>query len=83
MTTEIINIDGSRKKVEGKLSLKQMQETVGGYVEFVRVNMHNKKGCFYLIVNEEGLLENLPPNRVASEIAKRPIVGTAILTDER
>lgn len=77
MTTEIINIDGSRRKVEGKLSLKQMQETVGGWIELVRI-----KGKFFLVVNEEGLLERLPPNRVATEIAKRPIVGTAILTDE-
>lgn len=83
MTTEIINIDGTRRKVEGKLSLKQMQETVGGWVEFVRVNIPNKKGCFYLVVNEEGLLERLPPNKVASEIARTLIVGTAILTDER
>lgn len=61
-------------RVDAKIdSLKQMQELVGGYVEFVYLNDK------VLIVNEEGLLYGLPRNNQATEIAGHPIVGDAIL----
>lgn len=61
-------------RVDAKIdSLKQMQELVGGYVEFVYLNDK------VLIVNEEGLLFGLPRNNQATEIAGHPIVGDAIL----
>jgi hypothetical protein len=60
------------------ISLKQMQEVVGGYIEEIRVpNSFN-----YLIVNEDGRMKKLPLNEKASTFAQRPIVGDAILISE-
>lgn len=54
-------------------SLKKMQDLVQGYVEFVYM-----KGDKLLIVNEEGLLMKLPPNKQATEIYGHQIVGDVI-----
>lgn len=69
----ILKSNGSRERDVKIKSLKQMQELVGGYVEFVYMNDK------VLIVNEEGLLFGLPRNNQATEIAGHPIVGDAIL----
>lgn len=69
----ILKSNGSRERDVKIKSLKQMQELVGGYVEFVYLNEK------VLIVNEEGLLFGLPRNNQATEIAGHPIVGDAIL----
>jgi Domain of unknown function (DUF3846) len=53
-------------------SLKKMQDLVQGYIEFVYLNEK------ILVVNEEGLIINLPLNEQATEIAGYPIVGDAI-----
>ncbi len=53
-------------------SLKKMQDLVQGYIEFVYLNEK------LLVVNEEGLIMNLPQNKQATEIAGHPIVGDAI-----
>lgn len=57
-------------------SLKKMQDLVQGYIEIV----YMKNGRL-LIVNEEGLLMNLPPNKQASDIYGHRIVGDAIDCD--
>lgn len=36
----------------------------------------------YMYVNEEGRLKGLPPNSLASDIARQPIVGDVVLLDE-
>jgi hypothetical protein len=69
----VLKSNGSRERDVKINSLKQMQELVGGYVEFVYLNDK------VLIVNEEGLLYGLPRNNQATEIAGHPIVGDAIL----
>ena len=69
----VLKSNGSRERDVKINSLKQMQEPVGGYVEFVYLNDK------VLIVNEEGLLYGLPRNNQATEIAGHPIVGDAIL----
>lgn len=51
-----------------------MQEYVGGWIEVVYL-----KNDEQLVVNEEGLLKELPYNKVASSYANRTIVGNAIL----
>ncbi len=58
-------------------TLKEMQELVGGYIEFVYTE---KK--LVLIVNEEGLIISLPVNQMASEIANQVIVGDVIEVPE-
>ena len=72
---EVIYTDGTRDRIPGKLSLSEMQGKVGGLIEMV----HLPDGQ-YLVVNEEGLIDGLPINETASMLAKRTIVGTAILT---
>ena len=54
--------------------LKAAQEFVGGYVEGITFPNGD-----YLIINEEGSLYGLPVNRDASIIAKREIVGNAVI----
>jgi len=57
-------------------SLKKMQDHVQGYIEFIY--MKDKK---ILIINEEGLLDQLPPNYKASHIYGQPLVGDVIECD--
>jgi hypothetical protein len=54
-------------------SLQKMQDLVNGYVEFVYI-----KDNTLLIVNEEGLLMNLPQNKQATEIYGHQLVGDVI-----
>lgn len=67
----IIKANGERKPVENH-GLHGWQKAVGGYIEAVYGT------DFVLIVNEEGLLKDLPLNVEATRIAKRPIVGNVI-----
>lgn len=57
-----------------KFTLEEMQKYVGGYIEIVRGPNSSK-----LIVNEEGLLQGLPLNRLASLAANRYIVGDVLV----
>ena len=67
----------------GRPTLEQMQAAVGGSIELVRCTRLEA----YLVVNEEGLLEQLPYNAMASHLvsdahghpASVTIVGPAIL----
>tara|TARA_R110000824_G_scaffold157037_6_gene330466 strand:- start:39 stop:281 length:243 start_codon:yes stop_codon:yes gene_type:complete len=54
-------------------SLKKMQDLVQGYIQLSHLD--NGK---VLIVNEEGLLNNLPPNKKASELRGYLLVGDVI-----
>lgn len=71
----LLKSDGSKEQDVKIKTLKQMQELVDGYIEFVYLNDK------VLVVNEEGLLNGLPRNNQATEIAGHPIVGDAILCD--
>ncbi len=55
-------------------TLEEMQKIVGGYIEHVRVLDRIEGGRFIytsLYVNEEGLLNDLPRNKAATEIYQR------------
>ena len=74
----IIKTDGGTQSVDlvqGNAQLKQLQTIVGGYIEQVR--LHDGDDMW---VNEEGQRLNLEHNTLASEIAKRDIVGDVIVT---
>jgi len=58
-------------------SLKKLQEVVGGYVECIPHTHEFPK--MEALVNEEGLIHNLPPNILASRLLNYPIVGNCIL----
>lgn len=56
-------------------TLEELQAYVGGLAEFVRVQT---KGVI-LIVNEEGMIHDLPINPIATIIAQQPICGNALI----
>ena len=74
-----IRANGTRTQTEpenGKtFSLSEMQKYVGGYVEQVLVP--NTERVF--LVNEEGLLLDLPDNEIATGLCGRRIVGDVLI----
>jgi hypothetical protein len=78
----ILRADGTTEKFgfEGvEPSLKEMQEVVGGLIDLVHLN-----GGMSLVVNDEGLVYNMPLNRGATSLymahgGGTPLVGDAIL----
>lgn len=76
LRTRIISPDGTYQEIETTkpLTLQEMQETVGGYIELT----HDIDGRD-MFVNEEGLLIGLPYNESASLMTGQHIVGVAIL----
>lgn len=58
----------------GKPTLEEAQEAVGGYVELIHVTENSQ-----LLVDEDGTPKGLKHNAVATLIAGRKIVGTALL----
>ena len=63
---------------EPHVTLSEMQACVGGYIELV----HLKDGVI-LVVNEEGRLNNLKPNIIATELAGDYIVGDVLLISSK
>jgi len=59
----------------GENSLESLQKAVGGYIEYAPYHMPNTK----VIVNEEGMLNNLPTNIIATGIAGRHLVGDVVV----
>ena len=55
-------------------SLEEAQAFVGGYVEMIQLAPDVQ-----LLVNEEGQLLGLPVNYTASRMAKRVVVGPAMM----
>ena len=63
-------------KKEDRPSLEKAQELVGGLVEMVR---SPDNPTWQILVNEEGLLKDLPFNAEASKICNTGIVGDAVI----
>lgn len=81
----IIRVNGDRQVVTD-ISLDSLQEIVGGYIEVLRLRAPDGWG---IIINEEGKLQDLPVNEVATEFASHLllpndcIVGDAVLLDPK
>ena len=81
----IIDTDGEETHVESKEKpdLKEMQETVGGYIELVVCRYED--GNKHMIINEEGKLDGLKINAKATKMyldlhdVKDTINGKAIV----
>lgn len=74
-TTESVDIPKSD-------SLDFMQQAVNGYIEVIRCDVQTDTHRYiHCIVNEEGIMQELDPNMVASKMLDRPIVGTAIFLE--
>jgi hypothetical protein len=69
----LLKQDGTRVPDVDITTLKKMQELVGGYIELVYLN-----NGMCLVINEEGLLIDLPLNQQATELYGYPIVGDVI-----
>lgn len=80
-----IGVNGSIQEKQfsnEKINLKEMQDCVGGYIEFVYLP-DNK----ILVVNEEGKLNNLPLNGLATmkfwDNIGDILVGDVLLIDQK
>lgn len=58
--------------------LTALQGIVGGYIEIVRTRIPG----VILVINEEGLLMDLPLNLAATQYAGQPIVGDVLLCSD-
>ncbi len=69
----VLRQNGKLEKIPKKsLSLQELQELVGGYIERVRFTTRPQ---IYLIVNKEGLLKDLPPNAFFPQLVGDIIVA--------
>lgn len=62
-------------------TLEELQGYVGGYIELVYL-----RDGRIMVVNEEGKIEGLPPNQIATEIYGNPndyVVGNVLVTDPK
>lgn len=69
---------------DGAPSLKTLQDHVGGYIEYIPVDML-MDGIIDMIVNEEGIPRELPINPIATQLLdgyhawSRPVVGNVVV----
>jgi len=83
MGKNTIVIEYRKEEVEKCPSLEELQEIVGGLIELTSVDFNGER-CD-MIVNEEGLLYNLPFNSTATRLMQETydgyghIVGPAII----
>lgn len=59
-------------------SLEELQGFVGGYIEIIEINIGFAKGKL-MVVNEEGKIDGLPLNTMATLIAGQAIVGNVLV----
>jgi hypothetical protein len=73
---KVLKLEGlSITETEIKNTLEALQAAVDGFIEAVTLVQDRA----VMLVNEEGLLRDLPLNPVASAVANTQIVGTAIV----
>lgn len=77
----IIRVSGQTQQVDFTgVALSYLQNLVGGYIQQIRLDENQ-----WMIINEEGKLENLPKNPVATKMAdhcllpRDYIAGTALI----
>jgi hypothetical protein len=80
---QLIKANGEVTEITPKnntdFSLEELQEYVGGWIEFVPM-----PNGIILVVNEEGKLDGLPHNEKATQVFKYDeIVGDAVLTPRK
>ncbi len=73
----IVRVDGSEEELDHRLSLKEAQEIVGGYIELVRIFNPFRT----LVVNEDGKAMGLPINSKASSMHHGFIVGNVVVLE--
>lgn len=79
--------DGSLKAIPDEIpdKLEVLQQYVDGYIEIVTLSRETDGSRLVMIVNDSGLVRNLPENPIATALyqgfteAKTPICGNAIV----
>lgn len=66
---------GALSTREERPSLEQAQSIIGGLVEMIHV------GDMQVLVDEEGLLKQLPINEKASDMFGRPLYGPVLVLE--
>jgi hypothetical protein len=66
---------GSLSTREERPSLEQAQSIIGGWVEMIHV------GDVQVLVDEEGLIKQLPINDKASDMFGRPLYGPVLVLE--
>lgn len=79
----IIRTDGSTEEINNP-TLEQLQEAVGGYIEYVPIREGLIYGSNYMYCNEEGKLKGLEYNERATKLIDFDdvIVGNVIVMYE-
>jgi len=72
-----VTVKGTGKR--GALTLEQMQEAVGGFVEVVAIPYK----AIRVLVNEEGRFKGLPLNEKVSAMVGVLVVGDALVADAK
>jgi len=81
----VIQPDGTRTQwdapaANGRFTLSELQEKVGGYIQYVKTDTHT----IVLVVDEDGKMKGYPPNMEATKMMSKlhrlgdHIVGTAV-----
>jgi hypothetical protein len=64
----IIRTDGTVTTEQSPLPLDRLQQIVGGYIDVVAAHGPQTPEGLHLVVNDEGLLHNMPINRLAGQL---------------
>ena len=66
---------GALSRAEEKPTLEQAQAIVGGYVEMIN------RGDYQILVNEEGMIQNMPLNEKATDMFGVALYGPVLLLE--
>lgn len=75
------NVLETKPKNGKKFTLKELQTIVGGYIEIVHLNAGDLPDAV-LVCNEEGKLNKLPENHVATAILRQYTGGTDFIVGD-
>jgi hypothetical protein len=86
MKAQLVSTNGDVKSVKPKnnktFSLKELQSYVDGYIQILKTRDER-----IMIINEEGKLNNLPYNEIASSLyiygVQDPVVGNVLVMDKQ
>lgn len=75
----LLKVDGTIEQMRWSPSLREIQEAVGGYIEFVPTGKTD-----YMYANEEGKLIGLPVNKAATTMLASGdiVVGNVVVMEE-
>ncbi len=78
----VVKTDDTIEHLDTIPDLAGLQKIVGGYIEIVNGRLDGEP--VQLVFNEQGLLENLPPNTVATSLLQTSqfLVGNVIIAKQ-